>query len=143
MSNLMKFLTVGIALIIMLTACAPNGEREQAPAADEASEIQITADEDQTEPPTNEPLTESLPESQEGRNYDELEIVTLLPRDGIPAIDNPEFLSAEEADEEYAPDELVLGVNYDGDPRAYSIPFLSRHEIVNDTVGGRKISVTW
>ncbi len=69
--------------------------------------------------------------------------MTLLPRDGIPAIDNPEFLSAEEADEEYAPDELVIGVNYDGDARAYSIPFLSRHEIVNDTVGGRKIAVTW
>ena len=143
MSNLMKFLMVGSILIIVLAACAPNGEREQAPAADEAPEVQITPEEDEVEPSTNEPPIESLPELQGGRNYDELEIVTLLPRDGIPAIDNPEFLSAEEADEEYAPDELVLGVNYDGDPRAYSIPFLSRHEIVNDTVGGRKISVTW
>lgn len=73
----------------------------------------------------------------------EYEIVTLLPPDGIPAIYNPEFLSPEEAAEKYAPDELVLGVEINGDARAYSLPFLSGHEIVNDTVGGRPIAVTW
>ena len=73
----------------------------------------------------------------------ELEIITLLPKDGIPAIDNPVFVSAEEADLQYEPDELVIGVQFDGDARAYSIPLLSSHEIVNDTVGGRKIAVTW
>lgn len=72
-----------------------------------------------------------------------LDIVTLLPRDGIPAIDNPQFYSATEADTEYAPDELVLGVSIDGDHRAYSTGLLSGHEIVNDTVGGRPIAVTW
>ena len=40
-------------------------------------------------------------------------------------------------------DELVIGVEIDGDARAYSIPYLSGHEIVNDTVAGRKIAVTW
>ena len=72
-----------------------------------------------------------------------LNIVTLLPRDGIPAIDDPQFLSAAEADNEYAPDELVIGVSINGDSRAYSTGKLSGHEIVNDTVGGRPISVTW
>ena len=72
-----------------------------------------------------------------------LEIVTLLPRDGIPAIDNPRFYSAAEANAEYAPDELVLGVSLGGESRAYSTALLSSHEIVNDTVGGRKIAVTW
>ena len=75
--------------------------------------------------------------------YDEYTIVTLLPRDAIPAIDNPEFYSSEEADEFYSPDELIIGVEFEGDARAYSVPFLSGHEIVNDTVGGRKIAVTW
>jgi hypothetical protein len=74
---------------------------------------------------------------------DELEIVTLLPKDGIPSIDNPVFLSAEEADLEYDPDELIIGVQFNGEARAYSIPLLSGHEIVNDTVGGVKIAVTW
>ncbi len=71
------------------------------------------------------------------------EIVTLLPRDAIPAIDEPQFYSAEQADAEYTPDELVLGVSLNGESRAYSTSLLDRHEIVNDTVGGRKIAVTW
>lgn len=75
--------------------------------------------------------------------YADLEIVTLLPRDAIPAIDNPQFLSATEADEFYDENELVMGVSFDGEARAYSVPFLSNHEIVNDTISGRKIAVTW
>ena len=73
----------------------------------------------------------------------EYKIVTLLPRDGIPAIDQPVFQTAEEAEAEYDPDDLVIGVSYNGDARAYSVGLLSSHEIVNDTVGGRKIAVTW
>lgn len=91
------------------------------------------------------PKTMPVPDSLT-KNFDverELEIVTLLPKDAIPAIDDPEFFSAEEADEFYFPDERVIGVVFDGDARAYSIPLLSSYEIVNDTVGGRKIAVTW
>lgn len=74
---------------------------------------------------------------------DDLNIVTLLPKDAIPSIDDPQFYSADEADQEYAPDELVLAVSLNGDSRAYSTGLLSRHEIVNDTVGGQPIAVTW
>ena len=72
-----------------------------------------------------------------------LEIVTLLPKDAIPAIDSPAFVSADEADSTYYPDEMVIGVAFQGDARAYSIPLLSNHEIVNDTVDGHEIAVTW
>ena len=85
------------------------------------------------------PATDTAPLAAER----ELEIITLLPKDGIPAIDNPIFILADEADLQYEPDELIIGVQFDGDARAYSIPMLSSHEIVNDTVGGRKIAVTW
>lgn len=71
------------------------------------------------------------------------EIVTLLPRDAIPAINNPRFNAVEVANGEYADTDLIIGVEIDGDARAYSIPHLSSHEIVNDTVGGRPIAVTW
>ena len=67
----------------------------------------------------------------------------MLPPDAIPAIDNPRFYSAEEADAEYEPDELVLGVSINGESKAYSSSHLDSHEIVNDTLGGRKIAVTW
>ena len=73
----------------------------------------------------------------------ELNIVTLLGFDGIPSIENPQFVDPEVADETYDPDELVLGVEINGDARAYSVPLLSRHEIVNDVVGGKTIAVTW
>lgn len=82
---------------------------------------------------------ENIPKPTE-RTY---EIVELLPPDGIPAIDNPEFYSTEEANLEYDPNEMVLGVSINGDTRAYSTLLLDSHEIVNDEVGGRKIAVTW
>ncbi|NJN84843.1 MAG: DUF3179 domain-containing protein [Caldilineaceae bacterium] len=71
------------------------------------------------------------------------QIVSLLPRDAIPAIDNPRFVEGAEADEQYHEDEVVLGVAINDDVRAYSVPFLSGHEIVNDVVGGEPIAVTW
>jgi hypothetical protein len=82
-------------------------------------------------------------DSEPTQSLSKYEIVTLLPKDAIPAIFDPQFISGEEADQQYAPQELVLGVEIDGDARAYSIPFLSGHEIVNDMVGGRSIAVTW
>ena len=72
-----------------------------------------------------------------------LDLVTLLGFDAIPAILEPEFVTAAEADEQMNPDEQVLGVSINGESRAYSIPMLSRHEIVNDVVGGVPIAVTW
>jgi hypothetical protein len=81
--------------------------------------------------------------SSTGEKYSDYNIVTLLPRDAIPAIDNPSFITVEEAEGSYSDDELVLGVEFNGDARAYSTPLLSSHEIVNDTVGGVKIAVTW
>lgn len=71
------------------------------------------------------------------------QIVTLLPPDGIPSIDDPKFYGIEEADREYEPEELILGVELEGEARAYSVSLLSRHEIVNDTLAGNPISVTW
>ncbi len=70
-------------------------------------------------------------------------IITVLPKDRIPSIDFPFFIAADEAGNIMADGELVIGVSIDGDHRAYSVPHLSRHEIVNDVVGGRPIAVTW
>ena len=79
-------------------------------------------------------------ESDEGR---QLEIITLLGFDAIPAILNPDFVTADEAERWMEPDEQVLGLSINGDNRAYSVSMLSRHEIVNDVVGGVPVAVTW
>ena len=71
------------------------------------------------------------------------EPLRVLPRDAIPAIDDPEFESVREADSHFAADELVIGVVGEREQRAYSTWQLDRHEIVNDTFEGRPIAVTW
>ena len=72
-----------------------------------------------------------------------LKIITVLGKDGIPAILRPEFIEASEGQFQMGPSERVLGVSIDGDHRAYPLNLLSRHEIVNDTVGGVPVAVTW
>ena len=73
----------------------------------------------------------------------DLKIITILGKDGIPAILDPQFVSAAEAAEQMLDSERVLGVSINGDHRAYALNQLSRHEIVNDEVGGVPVAVTW
>ena len=72
-----------------------------------------------------------------------LDIITILGKEGIPSIDNPRFVGPGEADQQMQSFERVLGVSINGDHRAYPLNMLSRHEIVNDTVGGVPVAVTW
>jgi hypothetical protein len=65
------------------------------------------------------------------------------PRDGIPSIDNPKFVSVQEADEFLGDADQVVGLNINGDIRAYPLQILVWHEIVNDNVGGVPVAVTY
>jgi len=65
------------------------------------------------------------------------------PKDGIPAIDNPGSVSVEEADAWLEPQEPVILVQVEGDARAYPVQILMWHEIVNDTIGGVPVAVTF
>ena len=65
------------------------------------------------------------------------------PKDGIPSIDKPKFVSAEEANKFLNDNELVLGINLNGDKRAYPFQILVWHEIVNDVVGSKPVAVTY
>jgi len=68
--------------------------------------------------------------------------IQVVPKDAIPAIDNPEVVPASEVDD-LAPEEQVIGVVIGEEARAYPIRILHGHEIVNDDIGGRPIAVTW
>jgi Protein of unknown function (DUF3179) len=65
------------------------------------------------------------------------------PPDGIPSIDNPKFVSVEEADKFLQDGDQVVGLNINGDIRAYPLQILVWHEIVNDNVGGVPVAVTY
>lgn len=63
-------------------------------------------------------------------------------RDGIPPIDNPEFMTVAEADH-LSPQEPVMSFTFNGETRAYPLRVMTFHEIVNDVVGGHPVSVTY
>ena len=61
---------------------------------------------------------------------------------GFVPLDEPSFLAAHEAG--YLGDEeLVLGVEWAGEVRAYPVRMLRFHHIVNDTVDGKPLLVTY
>lgn len=65
------------------------------------------------------------------------------PRDGIPSIDAPTFVSIAEAEAWLVDVEPVIALEINGDARAYPIHVITWHEIVNDTVGGEPVVVTF
>lgn len=65
-----------------------------------------------------------------------------VPRDGIPPIHKPKFVSAN--DEDFVRDrDRVLGVVHNGIAKAYPIRILDRHEVVNDRFGDEAVVVTY
>ncbi|MEX0788578.1 MAG: DUF3179 domain-containing protein [Anaerolineales bacterium] len=65
------------------------------------------------------------------------------PKDGIPAIHLPQFVSAEEAEAWLRPQEPVIFLQVGDDARAYPLQVLVWHEIVNDVVDGVPVLVTF
>lgn len=65
------------------------------------------------------------------------------PKDGIPAIDNPSFVDNSAASEWLGDKEPVIAMEIDGVARAYPLQILMWHEIVNDEIGDKAISVTF
>ena len=65
--------------------------------------------------------------------------------DDIPAIMATDslFVDAQEGTAEWPDTELVLGLQLGDQARAYPVRLLSLHEIVNDTVAGMPVAVTW
>ena len=64
------------------------------------------------------------------------------PRDGIPALDRPQFVAATEVGF-LDPDDRVLGLSWGGQIEAYPVAILDWHEIVNDELGGEQVAITY
>jgi len=64
------------------------------------------------------------------------------PKDGIPSIDKPIFKPVGE-EKNLAATAPVIGLEINGDARAYPLQILIWHEIVNDIVGGKPVTVTY
>jgi len=115
-----KFFWVGIALMLLLVSCAPAAVEKE-----EEYEIKVTSS---------------------GVKYivDPGKLVGGgPPRDGIPSIDNPKFVTLEEADQWIGDNELVLAIDYKGVKRVYPLQILVWHEIVNDVIAGDPLLITY
>lgn len=64
-------------------------------------------------------------------------------RDGIPPIDDPQFVSLEQAAARYTPQEPVISLLIGGEAKAYPLQILIWHEIVNDRIAGIPVAVTF
>jgi hypothetical protein len=133
-------LLVIAGLALLVSACAPN-RLNKALTTREPGEAGVVA-----VAPT--PSGRSLQPQLGKANIDLSQVVTLLPPDAIPAV-LPEavpdiMVTAAEANAAgMSPGTRVLGISINGDSRAYPIPYMSQHEIVNDEVGGKLIAATW
>ena len=138
MRKLNKFTIPVIAVLFFVTACSTS--KSDSDISDQGDQNNDVAEEQNDESFTQDGDSSTGIGDVE---VPEFNIVTLLPMDAIPAIDDPQYYDVETANAEYSDDEQVIGIVFNGEARAYSTGLLSSHEIVNDTVGGRKIAVTW
>ena len=117
-------LLLTVAILLLVVSCTPQAP-PPAPAPEEEYEIKTTSD---------------------GTKY----IVNPAkivgggpPKDGIPSIDDPKFVSFEEAEEWIEDNELVLAIIYKGVKRVYPLQIMVWHEIVNEVIAGDPLLITY
>jgi hypothetical protein len=64
------------------------------------------------------------------------------PRDGIPSLGYPKFIRPSGAGS-VSPDDKLLGIDFNGVKKAFSIGILDYHELVNDTFNGQPVTVSY
>ena len=65
-----------------------------------------------------------------------------VPVDGIPSLDNPALINGDEADY-LIDDDLVFGIDINGDQRAYPLRIMGWHEMFNETIGGVPVALAY
>lgn len=148
------FLTTGFLLSACTSALGTRTSSQQEPTSAEFTEVTPTTPKstpEQPSPPTILPA-ESPPRgaasefstdfSKHTVSYGEI-LSGGPPKDGIPAIDEPVFVDVDEANSWLKPVEPVILVEVGDEARAYPLQILIWHEIVNDTVGGLPLAVTF
>ncbi|GMQ81149.1 MAG: DUF3179 domain-containing protein [Rhodothermia bacterium] len=76
-------------------------------------------------------------------SIDLAELEPNVPRDAIPSIDSPQFITVSEAERWVGENEPVIRVSVGSETKAYPLQVLIWHEIVNDRIGETPITVTF
>ena len=152
MSHRTRIRLGAVAALLVLAAAGCGGGSDEASDEEKAAEANAKVD-DLLE--TAGPLVglgEGGPPSPDAASWETNFSKTLVPldefqsggppKDGIPAIDFPQFTRADEVDwlDEREP---VVVVVAEGETRAYPVQILTWHEIVNDRIGATPVAVTF
>lgn len=158
-----------LLIAVLLFACSPTIDIDSVPSDDNADEANVATSETITATPAptetsedttvngqdsyaredNRPSNIRAHTSSWNTNFDlraiEWDEVRSggPPRDGIPSIDNPQFVNFGDADMWVADVEPVVSLEVNGEARAYPLQVLTWHEIVNDQIGGVPVVVTF
>jgi hypothetical protein len=140
-----RILALGVLAGVALAACspaAPDEEQSAEPVAAESVQLE----------PVEQSAVEDVPSALQLALDDPQLPAPLVgpgqvvsggpPPDGIPPIDEPRFLRPDEAPW-LTDDEAVVALSIGDEHRAYPVQVMVWHEIVNDTVDGRPVSVTY
>ena len=136
-----------LLLLAFTLSCGGPGEFAEHPNAGEPTASSSSVAPAETPFPTATPTTSPYAPSRggtvrlaDGRNAP---VVRVVPRDLISAVFDPVHILAAQVGERVGNASSVIGVSIGGESVAYSVSYLSGREIVNDTVGGTPIAVTW
>jgi hypothetical protein len=134
---------VVLALALLAAACTGDGQVSSADGASSASPVTVGQIASTPEEDTLSALTNRFHAEHPDPLIDPDEVISGgPPPDGIPPIDEPKFLLAEEID--FLQDtEPVLALTVGDESRAYPVQVMIWHEIVNDTIDGVPVTVTY
>ncbi len=115
-----RILFWGVLVLISLSACATISIQD---------ELQVEYNPSERE-------NNSIEYSQVIKGWNQL-----LPFDGIKPVYDPQFISPEEANLQGS--ELIMGVAWNGEAKAYPVTVLRIREMVNDEMAGVPYLVSW
>ena len=140
MKELGKF---AIAVMVFLSACAPAVYTPAPTVIPPSPENSVAPTLLPDEPPPARAESEFQTDfSKHSVPYSEI-LSGGPPKDGIPALNAPRFVSVSEAEAWLEPVEPVILVQLGDEAKAYPIQILMWHEIANDTVGDEPLVVTF
>lgn len=130
---------IAAAGLSALAGCSSTGGTQDPESATPTSTPYESSGADQQAVPT---AQNTLPLPMEPAELESLAVSGGPPKDGIPSIDDPGFIGADEVDF-LDPGEPVFGVAHNGVVKAYPQKILDQHEIVNDSLGDLPVAVTY
>jgi hypothetical protein len=135
MRNVLLFISLSFLIAACSSAVNVNTPPEGAPTVEETENLSPTEVEEESA------VIASPGQNPRVDDPNDYQFSQLIPFDGIRPVYDPQFSSA--ADAPLHDDELVLGVAWDGEAKAYPITVLRFREMVNDELAGIPTLVTW